>query len=125
MGVGLLTNLGVLSVAGVCRRGLEGLRTRRPASNWLRGGVGAVFRGSASGETADLLIDGGWFGWLVLDAVEVLAVQIGECGAVAGVAEEQVEHGPDEGEAAGLAGEAAHHFGATADLAERPFEQVG
>jgi hypothetical protein len=34
------------------------------------------------------------------------------------VAEEQVEHGPDEGEAAGLAWEAAHYFGAPADLAE-------
>jgi hypothetical protein len=33
------------------------------------------------------------FGWLVSDAVEVLAVQIGERGAVAGMAEEEVKHG--------------------------------
>jgi hypothetical protein len=43
-----------------------------------------------------LLVDGGWVGWRVFDAVEVLAVEVGEGGAVAGVAEEQVEHGPDE-----------------------------
>jgi hypothetical protein len=41
------------------------------------------------------------------------------------VSEEQVKHGPDEREAAGLAGEPAHHFGAPADLTERSFEQVG
>jgi hypothetical protein len=34
----------------------------------------------------------------------VLAVDVGEGGAVAGVAEEQVEDRPDEDEAAGLAG---------------------
>jgi hypothetical protein len=33
---------------------------------------------------------------VVLDSVEVLAVGVGEGGAVAGVAEEEVEHGPDE-----------------------------
>ena len=60
----------------------------------------------------------------VLDSVEVLAVEVGERGAVAGVAEEQVEHRPDEREAAGLAGEPAHHFRAPADLAERSFEEV-
>jgi len=61
-----------------------------------------------------LLVDG----WLVFDPVEVLAVEVGEGGAVAGVAEEEVEHGPDEREAAGLAGEPADHLGAPADLAE-------
>jgi hypothetical protein len=35
-------------------------------------------------------------GLLVLDAVEVLAVDVGEGRAVAGVAEEQVEDRPDE-----------------------------
>ena len=35
-------------------------------------------------------------GLLVLDSVEVLAVDVGEGGAVAGVAEEQVEDRPDE-----------------------------
>ena len=65
-----------------------------------------------------LLVEGVGVGLLVFDSVEVLAVEVGECGAVAGVAEEQVEHGPDEREAAVLAGEAAHHFGAPADFAE-------
>ncbi len=59
---------------------------------------------------------------MVLDAVEVLAVDVGEGGAVAGVAEEQVEDCPDRGDAAGLAGEAADHLGASFDLAERSLE---
>ena len=71
-----------------------------------------------------LLVEGVRVGLLVLDAVEVLAVDVGERRAVAGVAEEQVEHGPDEREAAGLAGEPAHHFRAPADLTEGAFEQV-
>jgi hypothetical protein len=50
--------------------------------------------------------------------VEVLAVEVGERRAVAGVAEEQVEHGPDACEAAGFAGEPSDHFGAPADFAE-------
>ena len=45
---------------------------------------------------AHLLVEGVWVGLLVFDSVEVLAVEFGEGGAVAGVAEEQVEHGPDE-----------------------------
>src|SRR5947199_371953 len=44
--------------------------------------------------------------------------------ALAGMAEEQVEHRPDEGEAAGLAGEAAHHLGAPADPPKRPLEEI-
>ena len=40
-----------------------------------------------------------------------------------GVTDVEVEHGPDEGEAAGLAGETADHLGAAFDLAERPLEQ--
>jgi hypothetical protein len=44
----------------------------------------------------DLLVEGVWVGLLVLDAVEVLAVDVGERRAVAGMAEEQVEHRPDE-----------------------------
>jgi hypothetical protein len=73
----------------------------------------------------DLLVDGVRVGLLVFDSVEVLAVDVGEGGAVAGVAEEQVEHGPDERQAAGLAGEAADHLGPSFDLAEGAFEQVG
>jgi hypothetical protein len=42
-----------------------------------------------------LLVDGVGFGLLVFDSVEVLAVEVGERGAVAGVCEEQVEDGPD------------------------------
>jgi hypothetical protein len=72
-----------------------------------------------------LLVDGVWVGLLVFDSVEVLAVDFGERRAVAGVAEEQVEDRPDEGETAGLAGEAADRLGASFDLAERALEQVG
>ena len=36
----------------------------------------------------------------------------------------EVEHRPDEGEAAGLAGEAADHLGASLHLTERSLEQV-
>ena len=38
-------------------------------------------------QEADLLVDGLWFGLLVFDSVEVLAVQVGERGTVAGVVE--------------------------------------
>jgi hypothetical protein len=51
-----------------------------------------------------LLVEDVWVRLLELDSVEVLAVDVGEGGAVAGVAEEQVEDRPDEDEAAGLAG---------------------
>ena len=54
----------------------------------------------------------------------MLAVKRGEVDAVGLVSDQQVEHGPDQGEAAGLAGEAAHHLGAAFDLAERALEQV-
>jgi hypothetical protein len=69
-----------------------------------------------------LLVEGVRVGLPVLDSVEVLAVDVGERGAVAGVAEEQVGDRPDERQAAGLAGEPADRFGAPADLAERPLE---
>jgi hypothetical protein len=61
---------------------------------------------------------------LVADSLELLAFELGELDPVGGVADVEVEHGPDEREAAGLAGEAADHLGAAFDLAERPFEQV-
>jgi hypothetical protein len=57
------------------------------------GGLGSRV-GSLGG--CDLLVEGIWVGLVVFDSVEVLAVNVGEGGAVAGVAEEQVEHGPDE-----------------------------
>ena len=43
-----------------------------------------------------LLVERVGVGLVVFDAVEVLAVDVGEGGAVAGVAEEQVEYRPDE-----------------------------
>ena len=52
-------------------------------------------------------------------------VERGEADAVGLVGDQQVEDGPDEGEAAVLAGEPAHDLGAAFDLAERPLEQVG
>ena len=45
---------------------------------------------------ADLLVEGVGVGFLVSDSVEVLAVDVGEGGAVAGVGEEQVKDRPDE-----------------------------
>ena len=61
---------------------------------------------------------------LVSGALELLALELGELDAVGGVGDVEVEHGPDEREAAGLAGEAADHLGAAFDLGERAFEQV-
>jgi hypothetical protein len=45
--------------------------------------------------------------------------------AVGLVGDQQVEHGPDEREAAALTGEPAHYLGAVFDLAERALEEVG
>jgi hypothetical protein len=58
----------------------------------------------------------------VLDA---LTVELVEVDAVGLVGNQEVEHSPDESQAAVLAGEAAHHLGAPFDLAVRPLEQVG
>src|SRR3954452_3312683 len=57
-------------------------------------------------------------------APERLTLELGELDAVGGVGDVEVEDGPDEGEAAGLAGEAADDLGAAFDLAERSLEQV-
>jgi hypothetical protein len=46
-----------------------------------------------------------------------LVFELAEPDAIGGVADVEVEHGPDQGEAAGLAGEAADHLGAPFDLA--------
>jgi hypothetical protein len=70
------------------------------------------------------LLAGGWLASGVSDPVEALAFELGELDAVGGVGDVEVEDGPDEGEAAGLAGEAADQLGAAFDLAERAFEQV-
>ena len=71
------------------------------------------------------LLGDGLFVAGVSRSFEVLAVECGEVDAVGLVGDQEVEHGPDEGEAAGLAGEPAHDLGAPADFAERPLEQVG
>jgi hypothetical protein len=57
-------------------------------------------------------------GFVISGAVEPLAVELGEPDAVGLVSGEEVEYGLDQGEAAVLAGEAAHHLGAAFDLAE-------
>jgi hypothetical protein len=44
---------------------------------------------------------------LVADVLEALAFELGELDGVGGVADVEVKDGPDEREAAGLAGEAA------------------
>jgi hypothetical protein len=54
----------------------------------------------------------------------VLAFELAEADAVLGVGDLEVKHGPHEGQAAGLAGEAADHFGAAFDLGDRSFEQI-
>jgi hypothetical protein len=61
---------------------------------------------------------------LVSQPLEALAFELAEPDAVLGVCDVEVKHGPDEREAAGLAGEAADHLGAAFDLGERSFEQV-
>ena len=57
------------------------------------------------------------------DPLDELAVEVVEADAV-GAGDDEVEHRPAEGEAAGLAGEAADHLGAPADLDEGALEQV-
>ena len=61
---------------------------------------------------------------LVSDPLETLALELSELDAVGGVADVEVEHGPDERQTAGLAGEPADHLGTALDLAERSLEQV-
>src|SRR4051795_13773125 len=70
------------------------------------------------------LLGSGVVGRLVADALEVLAFELGELDAVGGVADVEVKDGPDEREAAGLAGEPADDLGAALDLAQRALEQV-
>ena len=55
---------------------------------------------------------------LVSHALELLALERGEVDAVGRVGDVEVKHRPDEGQAAGLAGEAADELGAAFDLAE-------
>ena len=70
------------------------------------------------------LLGDGLLGAVVSRSFEALAVERVEVDAVGLMGDQQVEHGPDQGEAAGLAGEAAHHLGAAFDLAERALEQI-
>ena len=65
------------------------------------------------------LLGDGLFVALVPGSFESLAVKRVEVDAVGLVGDEQVEHGPDEGEAAGLAWEAADDFGAAFDFGGR------
>src|SRR5215207_5539029 len=64
------------------------------------------------------LLGDGLVGFVVSDAVEPLAVEFGESDAVGLVGDRQIQDGPDQCQAAGLAGEPAHHLGAPFDLAE-------
>ena len=67
----------------------------------------------------------GLVGVLVPDSREALAVELVKADGVGLVGDQGVEDGPDERQAALLAGEAAHHLVRPFDLAERPFEQIG
>ena len=49
-------------------------------------------------------------GFVISDAVESLAVELGEADAVGLVRDEEIQDGPDQREAAVRAGEPAHHF---------------
>src|SRR5215218_6765472 len=60
----------------------------------------------------------------ISDPLEALAVELAEPDAVGLVGDVEVEDGPDEREAAGLAGEPADHLRASFDLAERSLKQV-
>jgi hypothetical protein len=71
------------------------------------------------------LLVGCWFASLVSHLAQALVFELAESDAVLGVGDVEVEDGPDEREAAGLAGEAADHLGASFDFGERAFEQVG
>jgi hypothetical protein len=90
---GARCGLGVVSVGGVRRGALDGPTARRCATLRLLVGADRPVWGSGG---CDLLVEGVGVGLLVLDAVEVLPVDVGECRAVAGVAEEQIEHRPHE-----------------------------
>jgi hypothetical protein len=57
-------------------------------------------------------------GFVIPDAVEPLAVELGEPDAVGLVSDEELQDGPDQGQAAVLAREPAHHLRAPFDLAE-------
>jgi hypothetical protein len=62
-----------------------------------------------------------WSGFvvtLIAESFEVLAFELGEADAVGGVADVEVQDGPDEGQAAGLAGEPSDYLGAALDFAE-------
>jgi len=61
---------------------------------------------------------------VVSHSLEVLAFELGELDPVGGVADVEVQDGPDEREAARFAGKATDHLGAALDFAERAFEQV-
>jgi hypothetical protein len=61
----------------------------------------------------------------VSDSAQVLAFELAEPDAVLGVGGVELQDGPGEREAAGLAGESADHLGGAFDLGERSFEQVG
>jgi hypothetical protein len=57
-------------------------------------------------------------GFVISGAVESLAVELGEPDAVGLVSDEEIQDGPDQGEAAVLAGEAADYLRAPFDLGE-------
>ena len=60
----------------------------------------------------------------VTESGQSLAVELGEVDAVGLVSDEQIEDRPDQGQAAVLAGEPAHHLGPSFDFAEGALEQV-
>src|SRR5947209_12348932 len=96
-----------------CRSARSCASTRWP-SRWRPFGAVNSVAAQVPCDTVSLcrshLLRGMLFGLLVTDTVEVLAVEFGEPDAVRLVADEQVEDGPHERQAAGLAREAAHHL---------------
>ena len=57
-------------------------------------------------------------GFVISDVVEPLAVEFGEPDAVGLVGDEEIQDGLDQGQAAVLAGEPAHHLGPSFHFAE-------
>src|SRR3954462_15487887 len=99
--------------------------TRHPAGSRLFAAVNSpAARFPGASLCGGHLLGDGLVGFVISDVVEPLAVEFGEADAVGLVRDEEIEDGPDQGEAAVLAGEAAHHLGAAFDLPERALEQV-
>src|SRR5438105_4787765 len=107
----------VLRSSGAGRRRMRSWQSNSGRRRWWRlfAAVNSPrlrFPGGVSLSGCHLLVSGLLFIARVSHAREALAFELAEAHALLGVGEVEVEDGPDEGEAAGLAGEAADDLGA-------------